>query len=105
VPVWENFDTEVYRLELGQGQIVILCHIPKWIGNIKIVYKAGYATGSVPKDIVIALKRLIAYLWRSRTTAGIKSESIDGSSVTYQDSSTSNGLDTQILDKYRNFNV
>jgi len=62
-------------------------------------------TADIPKDIKIALKRLIAYLWRSRGSAGIKSESIDGSSVTYQDASTTNGIDTQILDKYRTFNV
>lgn len=104
-PTWEAFDAELYRLEPLQGQIVTLCHIPKGLGNIKIVYKAGYVTADIPKDIKIALKRLIAYLWRSRGSAGIKSESIDGSSVTYQDASTTNGIDTQILDKYRTFNV
>ncbi len=29
VPVWENFDTELYRLESGRGQIVVAYQIPK----------------------------------------------------------------------------
>lgn len=101
-PSWTSFDADGYSLKGSTGQIRFTNPIPKGFSNIKVVYEAGYAEGEVPWDIILALKRIVSFYWNTRDSGGISSESVDGSSVSFD---STKKPDLSLLDPYRSINV
>jgi hypothetical protein len=78
--------------------------------SVKVVYTAGYTVsststgstvGTIPGDLQYAALEFVQFLWRreSGSNVGIRSESVEGGSITYED-----GMPwsvRQVLDRYR----
>lgn len=68
--------------------------------NIKVSYNGGYT--SIPEEVRLTAKRMIAYLWKEseRGTIGISSSSKGEGSITYLDPDVSCNHIMKALDKY-----
>lgn len=74
------------------------------IGNIKVVYVAGYAT--VPSDLALACIQMVAMLRENSTIGNMKSESYEDYSYTLADQSMQNeliGSVQSLLKPYKRF--
>ena len=78
---WTDFDEDTYDIDLSAGIIYITSGTPRWLQNVRIKYNAGT---SVQADVSDAVNELIIQRFTSGGK-GIKSESVDGASVTYAD--------------------
>lgn len=82
-PVWSNFDPDSYRLEPENGKIWMTFTLPKWLQNIRAIYEAWYAPEDIPEDVKQSVIQLTAFYFNSSKSDGIKSESVDGTGVVY----------------------
>lgn len=74
------FDPDVYELDWRLGEVIFACGTPRGVKNIKVVYVAGDDT--VNDDMHWAVNDFVIQRY-STGWRGIKSESVDGASVTY----------------------
>lgn len=81
---WDLVDPENYELKGRSGQIFFSGSLPRGINNVRIKYTAGYATLNPSLDA--ALNEFICQMYTIRP--GVKSESVDGASVSYADPSS-----------------
>lgn len=79
---WADFDADTYDIDKSIGKLYFWAELTRGPQNIQIIYVAGGE--NVPADLSDAVNQLIIQRY---TTAGrgIKSESVDGASVTYGD--------------------
>jgi len=91
-------DCEIYYDE----GIIYYSIFPKGRKNIKISYKAGYAT--IPADLAQACIEIVVANYNRSKTVAVKSESIGSYSVTYADVQASPHA-KGILNLYRNPNL
>ena len=77
-----SFDTDTYDIDKSIGKLYFWAELTRGPQNIQIVYVAGGE--NIPADLSDTINQLIIQRY---TTAGrgIKSESVDGASVTYGD--------------------
>ena len=72
-------------------------------GNVKVVYSAGYPLASVPYDLRLAVKKIVADQYRHGFSAGhvgIKAENIGDKSITFSEEAMPKDA-KDILDGYR----
>lgn len=75
------FDTDHYKLDKVLGEVIFPYGTPRGVQNIEIVYSAGDAT--LRADLNDAINDIVMAKYSARP--GVKSESVDGASVTYAD--------------------
>lgn len=78
---WIDFDEDVYELDGRLGEVIFAGGTPRGVQNIKINYTAGDAT--LQADINDAINDYV--MQKFSTRPGVKSESVDGASVTFAD--------------------
>lgn len=80
--------------------------------NLRFTYDAGFAT--IPDDLELLAKQLVATLFQKRNAQGIKKETVEGSSIEYRSPGDETeglseegltGLQKVVLDRYRRHNV
>lgn len=80
--------------------------------NIRFTYDAGFAT--IPDDLELLAKQLVATLFQRRNAQGIKKETVEGSSIEYRSPGDENdglteegltGVQKSVLDRYKRHNV
>lgn len=94
--------TEYNAYPLNRTTKTQLEHFPRWpkgTGQIKVTGKWGQSDG-VPSDIQLAATILASAVFQNETD-NIKSESIEGYSVTYSDVKQTNSQVRDILDAHR----
>lgn len=99
-PTWEAYSSSTdYKTILARGEVFFPgSYLPSGQGNIKVIYKAGYAIADIP-DLVMVQKQLIARAFDKRKGQGRANESVGGGSIQWEDF-----LDVQareILHSYR----
>lgn len=74
-PNWVAYDAGNYKAINETGEIYLNV-VYSGIRNIKVVYKAGYALGSIPEDIKLACKMIVGGGYNKR-----KSDAMTGQSM------------------------
>lgn len=100
-PERTEFDVDLYALRPDPGIINYWCYIPRGFQNIKVIYNAWYVT--IPAELELATNKMVWLYYNTRTSTWVKSESVDGASITYDNNSVGIPLDINvILNKYKN---
>jgi len=107
MPDWTSIDFIPY-LEEGQGYLHREGGWFKGNQNIYVSYAAGYSSATMPADLALAIKEAVQYVYelRQNSSMGIKSWSLEGVSMTYEDSSGGYGtmaLPGSIINKLWNY--
>jgi len=80
--------------------------------NLRFTYTAGFAT--IPDDLELLAKQLVATLFQRRNAQGIKKETVEGSSIEYRSPGDENeglsiegltGVQKAVIDRYTRHNV
>lgn len=100
-PTWTPFTANDYILVKGPGIVSFQFKFSNDVRQaIRFTYSAGYAT--VPADLELLANKLVVSQLNAGESTGIKSESLEGHSITYQDSSVASDPDmSAILQKYQ----
>lgn len=101
-PVWETVDENKYSLDTEEWQINFTMPLNRWFNNYKVVYVAGYDT--IPNDIQLAVMKLWARYWNTRSSDGISSETVNADTLAYDTSMIPNDI-LVVLDSYKDINV
>ena len=113
-PTFISFDANDYILYGNEGFIKFFARFHGILGVAKALrfsFVAGYkidfanelsATHTLPFDLTAVATQLVANIFNTKDSGGLKSESTEGQSVTYADMSADNLSDAQkqILSKY-----
>lgn len=85
-PTYQAYSSSTdYKTILARGEIYFPgTPIVSGQGNIKVVYKAGYAVADIP-DLVMVQKQLIARAFDKRKAQGRANESVGGGSIQWED--------------------
>lgn len=81
-----------YLLYEEEGRIYFYGGVPRGRQSVRVTYTAGYvidwedqAAHTLPMDLTYAVTHMVAKIFNTRKTLGIKSESIGSWSITYMD--------------------
>ena len=99
---WIDIPDSKYTLYPSEG-IIKLDQVIGGERNYKISYKAGFATVDLPKDLKLAILRMVGALWNKRKSDGIKMENLGDAGVTWESYLSQDIL--AILSKYKKFNI
>lgn len=103
-PTFTNFSAQYeYILESDKGSIYFPGGLPPGVQNIKLIYQGGYATASMPEDVKLAVKMMVAKAFGKRKVQGITAESVGGGSLTWSEETSPEVL--SILNSYRAYHV
>jgi len=74
--------------------------------NVRVTYYAGYSSSNMPKDLKLAIKIIVAYMYEKRDseTSGIKNYKIGDMTVTAEEGNIPKEA-SNILDKYVNWEI
>jgi hypothetical protein len=83
-PVWTVFDRETYEIDTDKWIIYLDFCLFKGFKNIQVVVNQWYTDATIPKEIQVAILKIVAQLYINDGTKddSITSESVDGDSVT-----------------------
>lgn len=98
-PVWELLDESTYTADGKSGTINFLFNLSRGFKNYKIEYNGGYET--TPAWLVLAVLKMASKYWNTRTSDGIKSESVAGDSISFDTTQIPNDI-LVVLETYRN---
>jgi uncharacterized phiE125 gp8 family phage protein len=100
-------DADDYDLDVDAGLIKLVgigqTLFPKGLGNIQVVYTAGYATNAVPHDLQHAVLLMVTATYKKdfqQKRSGISSETVGDKTVTYESEAIPKAA-MKILDQYR----
>jgi len=101
-PVWTAFNADNYKLITDEGMVYMdVMYAGKQ--NIKVVYTAGYAAGSIPDAIQLAVKKLVSAAYNQRKSDGVTNENAGPASINWGKIFTD---DIKImLDPYKRFSI
>lgn len=94
-----------YQVDKAAG-LIRRIYLPfcKGIGNVKVVYTGGYLIGSLPADLVLAAKKMLALeytvKWKDVSRLGVKSISQGDRTTTYIEDAIPKEI-VQVLNRYR----
>lgn len=74
-------DADQYDVDTDDWVIRFTSYMQRWFSNYKVVYNAGYAT--VPQDLQLACMQIAAWMYNTRQSNGISSESVAWDSISY----------------------
>src|SRR3989304_5979824 len=117
-PVWVSFTANDFQTYLKEGYVKFFSSFASILAEseraLRFTYKAGYkidfanelsATHTLPFDIAMVATQLVSRMFNLRTAEGIKSESTEGQSITYdRDTDVSQQLTIEqkaTLEKYK----
>lgn len=100
--VWTSFSaaSDFIRADL-RGELYFPGGLPAGVQNIRVVYKGGYTT--IPDDLNLACKKLVAKEFNKRKAQGFTNESVGGGSIGWNEKVDPSVRD--ILNRYRDFQV
>lgn len=83
-PVWTAIDRETYELDPDRWIIYLDFPLYRGFRNIQVIVNQWYSDVTIPKDLKVALLKIIAQLYINDGTKDdtIISESVDGDSIT-----------------------
>ena len=83
-PIRTAFDRETYEIDIDKWIIYLDFCLFKWFRNIQVVVNQWYTDTTIPKEIQVAILKIVAQLYINDGTKddSITSESVDGDSVT-----------------------
>ena len=93
---WEEIESSMIK---KSGRILLYSPMIRGYNNYKVVYNAGYT--ETPADIVMATIKIASRYYNTRTSDGVKSESVNGDSISYDISEIPYDV-MVILNSYRN---
>ena len=96
-PNWVEIDARNYIIYYNEGIIKHLGLFPGGERNIKVIYTGGYAT--IPDDLELLTKELVAKEFEQRKAQGKVTESLGGATVDWKNQLTE--MQKMILDKYK----
>lgn len=112
-PTWQDFSADDWQLLSKRGEIYFPAGMPEGVENIRVSYTAGYkidfanetntALHTLPFDIELLAKQLVAKAYNQRKADGKSNESVEGSSIGW-DRQISEEQKQTIL-KYRNLAI
>jgi hypothetical protein len=79
-PTWNNFDPDDYQVDADSGMIYCDAMF-SGIRNIKVVYTAGWSSGSMPNSLKLAALKMMTNLWNKRRSDGFTSEEAGGARI------------------------
>ena len=94
-PSWTTFDVNSYQLYGNEGYVKFFGGFEREASQsrlLRFTYTAGFkidfanpytATHTLPHDLTMVATQLTAKIFKLRTSEGIKSESTEGQSITY----------------------
>lgn len=98
-PVWTAYNANDYTRDDETGTLYFGFKLPRGRKILKVVYQGGYTT--LPDDIVLACKKLVAKEFDKRKSQGLKSESIGNASLSWNEDIDPGVL--AVAQKYRRF--
>lgn len=105
-PTWMTWSADSYLKYLGPGYIKFFTRFSPFAQAFRVTYNAGYTInladftqGTLPADLIGAATELCAQMFQQRFTGGIKNESTEGQSVTYEKVMSDNIKN--VLNKYK----
>lgn len=99
-PTWTAFDADNDYIRDDVKGIIFFGPMPRGRQNIQVVYKAGYAdAASVPDDLHLAVRKLVAKEFGRRKSQGALNESLGGASIQWNEKMDDGVKD--ILDSYK----
>lgn len=83
IPIRTAFDREIYEIDINKWIIYLDFCLFKWFKNIQVVINQWYTDTTIPKDIQVAILKIVAQLYINDWTKddSITSESVDWDSV------------------------
>lgn len=103
-PSWTAFNaTSDYIRKDASGQLYFPGGLPSGIQNIKVTYRGGYVTASVPEGLAQACKMLVGKVFNKRKADGILTEGVGGGSISWD-----RELDPTVkmlIDPYRDLSI
>ena len=100
-PSWQTIDAQNYAVYLGEGKIVGMGSFPKGYQNIQVIYNGGFDT--VPDDIELIAKQLVAKAFEQRRAQGKATEALGGARIDWKDEISTE--QKMILEKYKNLSI
>lgn len=94
--VWEEVDAEKYWVRKSEGVVECNYEFNSWY-NYRFTFSAGF--NPIPYDIKLVCMQMIAEIYNTQGTEGIKSEKIDTYSISYGDNQSSEKIKS-IVNKY-----
>lgn len=105
-PTWVPYTDNDFIVYPDRGFVHFLATTPRGHLNLRFTYTGGYTT--IPSDLELLANQIIGLAFNRRISEGIKSEQVEGSSITYSDGTSSGGLSTllkqehhDIINRYR----
>lgn len=83
-PTWVAFNSNDYTFDAEAGIIYFNASLSSILPNrqnIRLTYKGGYASGSVPSDLELACLKMVAKEFDKRKSQGVTSEGVGGGNV------------------------
>ena len=96
-PNWNEIDASNYTVYYDEGVVRHAGKFPAGKRNIKIVYTGGYST--IPDDIELLAKQLVAKAFEQRKAQGKATETIESTTIDWK--ATITPEQKMIIDKYR----
>ena len=97
-PIWTALEKTEYTYKSGTWNIFLRTPLTRWFQNYEIKYNAWY--DPIPADIKICLLKLASKYYNSRTSDGIKWETVNGDRLDFDTSDIPNDI-LIILSSYR----
>lgn len=101
-PTWNDYPAEDYLLSEDDGTIQ-MNFVFSGLKNIKVVYKAGWADGSIPESLQLAAIKLVAKVYNKRRSDGFSSEEVAGARVDW-DTFLSKDIE-ELINPFRKFKI
>lgn len=98
-PVWEALDSNSYSIDSKSWTVNLLFNLSRGFKNYQVVYNGGYT--EIPAWLVLAVLKMASKYWNSRTSDGIKSESVAWDSISFDTTQIPNDI-LVVLETYRN---
>lgn len=85
-PTYQAYSSSTdYKTITARGEVFFPgASLPSGQGNLKVLYKAGYAIADIP-DLVMVQKQLVARAFDKRKAQGKANESVGGGSTQWED--------------------
>jgi hypothetical protein len=113
VPVWYDFIADYYYVSKEMGRIAFAGKLPKAEDYVQCIYVGGYLIDfanetditkhTLPADLSGIATDMACEAYNLRKSGGVASESTEGQSVSYKQTST-NDMEKK-LSAYRNYNL
>ncbi len=101
-PTFQAFQVNDFVVYNNGGFIHFFFRTPRGARNLRFTYDGGFTT--IPDDLDLLAKQIVAKLFQRRNAQGIKKETVEGSSIEYQAETPSEDdltkIQIKVIDRY-----